>query len=82
MECLTKDMPGAFHGALVGAVTRSGKVVEAIVDSGAEESVCPLGFFDTVMEPSPMSKTGARYRAANGSRIKNFGQQRVAFVSA
>ena len=80
--CLTKGMPGALHGALVGAATRSGKVVEAIVDSGAEESVCPLGFFDTVMEPSPMSKTGARYRAANGSRIKNFGQQRVAFVSA
>ena len=64
-------------GPLVGAVARD--IVEAVVDSGAEESVAPVGFFTATVVPSPMSRAGARYRAANGSRIRNGGQQKVAF---
>ena len=64
-------------GPLVGAVARD--IVEAVVDSGAEESVAPVGLFAATVVPSPMSRAGARYRAANGSRIRNVGQQKVAF---
>ena len=52
------------------------------MDSGAEESVAPPGFFAAAMVPSPMSKAGGKYRAANGTRIRNLGQQQVAFTSA
>jgi len=64
-------------GPLVGAVARD--IVEAVVDSGAEESVAPVGLFAATVVPSPMSRAGARYRAANGSRIRNVGQQKAAF---
>jgi hypothetical protein len=51
------------------------KVVEAVVDSGAEEIVAsPCCFMNEVM-PSRMSRVGGRYRAANGARIPNLGQQ-------
>ena len=33
------------------------------------------------MTPSPMSRGGRTYRAANGSRIENLGQQRVDFTT-
>ena len=70
--------------AIVAAIARYpvGGVVEAVVDSGAEESVAPPGFFAAAVVPSPMSRAGFRYRAANGSRIKNVGQQRVAFTTS
>jgi hypothetical protein len=66
----------------VGAVAREGGVLEAVVDSGAEESVAPSGFFAAEMVPSPMSKAGGKNRAANGTRIRNLGQQKVAFTTA
>ena len=75
---LQRDQPGG----LVGAVAREGGVLEAVVDSGAEESVAPPGFFAAEMVPSPMSKAGGKYRAANGTRIRNLGQQKVAFTIA
>ena len=75
---LQRDLPGS----LVGAVARESGMVEAVVDSGAEESVAPPGFFAAAMVPSPMSKAGGKYRAANGTRIRNLGQQQVAFTSA
>ncbi len=56
--------------------------MEAVVDSGAEESVAPPGFFVAPVVPSPMSKAGGKYRAANGTRIRNLGQQKVAFSTA
>ena len=56
-------------------------VVEAVVDSGAEESVAPPGVFPGVVRPSPMSRDGRGYRAANGTRIKNLGQMDVPFSS-
>ena len=67
-------------GCLVGAVTRD--LVEAVVDSGAEESVAPPGWFAAAVSPSPMSRAGGKYRAANGSRIRNLGQQQVTFTTA
>ena len=72
------------EAALVAAVTRSpvGGVVEAVVDSGAEESVAPPGVFAAAVSPSKMSRAGLRYRAANGSRIRNVGQQRVGFTTS
>ena len=81
MRSLRRDTEGA-EGSLVGAVTRDAVpagTVEAVVASGAEESVAPPGFFAATVVPSPMSRAGARYRAANGSRIRNVGQQKVAF---
>jgi hypothetical protein len=66
---------------LLAAISRPG-LVEAVVDSGAEESVAPPGCFAAKVMPSPMSRAGGRYRAANGSRIKNVGQQKVAFTTA
>ena len=55
------------------------KLVEAVVDSGAEESVTGPGVFPGVVVPSAMSRSGRKYRAANGSRIPNLGQQDVHF---
>ena len=55
------------------------KLVEGVVDSGAEESVTNKGVFPGKVLPSAMSKAGRRYRAANGSRIPNLGQQDVEF---
>jgi hypothetical protein len=57
------------------------KLVEAVVDSGAEESVAPPGLFPGVVKASPMSKVGGKYRAANGARIPNLGQVRVPFLN-
>ena len=55
------------------------RLVEAVVDSGAEESVSPPGEFPGQVLPSAMSKTGRHYRAANGTRIPNLGQQDAHF---
>ncbi len=59
-----------------------GKVVEAVVDSGAVHSVTPPGFFPGRMVPSAWSKAGRGYRAANGTGIKNLGQIAVRFATA
>jgi hypothetical protein len=70
----------------VGAVAKDNadgktRIVEAVVDSGAEESVAPPGCFPGVVVPSRMSRAGGKYRAANGARIPNLGQQKVSFVN-
>ena len=62
--------------------TAAKHTVEAVVDSGAEESVAPPGFFAAPVVPSAMSRAGGRYRAANGTRIRNLGQQLVHFSVA
>ena len=78
----SKDIP-APQGPAVQAVGKPGRVViMAAVDSGAEESVCPKGVFMEPMVPSAMSKAGIGYRAANGSPIKNYGQQKVQFATS
>jgi hypothetical protein len=66
----------------VGEDDEKCRTVEAVLDSGAVDSVVPPGLFSSRVTPSPMSRSGRTYRAANGSRIKNLGQQRVDFVTA
>ena len=53
--------------------------VDATVDSGAEAVVAPKGVIPGVLSMSEMSKNGKMYRAANGSRIANFGQTQAKF---
>jgi hypothetical protein len=70
----------------VGAVAKDEadgryRVIEAVVDSGAEESVAPPGCFPGTVVPSRMSKAGGKYRAANGARIPNLGQVKVPFMN-
>ena len=50
------------------------RIIEAVVDSGAEDSVTPPNLFAGPVAPSPMSRAGRNYRAANGSPIPNLGQ--------
>jgi hypothetical protein len=80
MNLLTKD--DKFVGAVAKEeVPGNGayKIIEAVVDSGAEESVAPPGLFPGAVVPSRMSRAGGRYRAANGARIPNLGQVKVRF---
>jgi hypothetical protein len=73
---------GAELLAAVSSGARGGRVVEAIVDSGAVHSVTPPGLFPGAMVPSPWSLAGRGYRAANGSAIANLGQVAVRFRTA
>ena len=57
------------------------RLVEAVVDSGAEESVAPPKVFPGKVEPSAMSRAGGRYTAASGTRIPNLGLQKVKFAT-
>ncbi len=68
--------------ATVSGGPRGGRVVEAVVDSGAVHSVTPPGVFPGATVPSLWSKTGRGYRAANGTGIKNLGQVAVKFSTA
>ena len=58
------------------------EIIEAVVDSGAEDSVAPPGLFPGEVLPSLMSREGRRYRAANGSPIPNLGQTLAHFWDA
>ncbi len=62
--------------------TRGGKIVEAVLDSGAVHCVTPPGVFPGKVLPSPWSRAGRGYRAANGTGIKNLGQVDVPFATA
>jgi hypothetical protein len=77
LNLLTDDAE-EFLGAVTGE-TRGGKVVEAVVDSGAVHSVAPPGCFPGPVTSSPWSRAGRGYRAANGTGIKNLGQVQVPF---
>ena len=57
------------------------KLVEVVVDSEEKESLAGPGVFPGVVVPSAMSKSGRKYRAANGTRIPNLGQLDVHFRS-
>jgi hypothetical protein len=74
------DDSGVLLGAVAGE-TRGGRVVEAVVDSGAMHSVTPPGLFPGKVCPSPWSRTGRCYRAANGTSIRNLGQVDVPFAT-
>ncbi len=66
----------------VSGEMRGGRVIEAVVDSGAVHSVTPPSLFPGKMCPSPWSRAGRGYRAANGTGIKNLGQTQVPFRTA
>ena len=55
------------------------KVITAVLGSGAEQTVAPPGLVPGKMESSATSRTGGRFRAANGTRIPNLGQQTAVF---
>ena len=57
----------------------SWRYVCVVAGSGAEETVAPPGLLPGRIVKSPMQRAGGRYRAANGSRIPNLGQQDVSF---
>jgi hypothetical protein len=68
---------------LLAAVSGDGgRVIEAVVDSGAVHSVTPPGLFPGPTVPSPWSRAGRGYRAANGTAIANLGQVAVKFSTA
>ena len=69
-------------GAVAGETSTGGRWVEAAMDSGAVHSVAPPGLFPGATQPSPWSRTGRGYRAANGTSIKNLGQLEVPFATA
>ncbi len=69
-------------GAVAGETRGGGRVVEAVVDSGAVHCVAPPGLFPGKVVPSPWSRAGRGYRAANGTGIKNLGQVEVPFATA
>ena len=49
-------------------------------DSGAAESVIPPGMLQEVLtRPSPGSRAGAHYIAANGGKMPNLGEKHVKF---
>ena len=54
-------------------------MVEAVIDSGAVDSVAPPGTFEGTLRPSAMSKGGKKYRGPDGSPIPNMGQIDVSF---
>jgi hypothetical protein len=57
------------------------KLIEAVVDSGVEESVAPPRLFPGNVAPSVMSRAEWKYRAAHGARIPNLCQQKVALIN-
>ena len=62
------------------SVSKKGwRLVEAVVDSGAEESVADPEQIPGELVPSAMSKAKQCYRAANNSPIPNLGQKSVQF---
>ena len=79
LSLLVDDAEPALLGAVSGAEVRSGRVVEAVIDSGAVHSVTPPSKFPGPMVSSPWSRAKRGYRAANGTGIKNLGQVQVAF---
>ena len=81
---LLKEEPGQASDKIVCALAGGpkGRLIEAVIDSGAEESVAPPKLFPGKVEPSEMSKAGKRYKAANGTRIPNLGQLKVSFQTA
>ena len=57
------------------------KLVEAVVDSGCEESVTDPDTFPELLIPSAMSKAGKGYKGPDNSPIPNLGQKQVSFMT-
>jgi len=80
LSVLLDDSARGIFSVTAGPPTDE-RVIEVVVDSGAVQSVAPPGLFPGAVVPSDMSRSGRTFRAANGSRIRNLGQLRVAFTS-
>ena len=78
LAILSRDGPGEPLAAPVSCES-GGYIVEAVADSGAEDSVTPPNVFPGVVSPSPMSRAGRNYRAAHGAPIPNLGQTSARF---
>jgi hypothetical protein len=60
-----------------GGAYRTGQIT---IDSGAAESVMPKdSFMHVPFMPEDRTKSQAKYVAANGSRMGNYGQKRIPF---
>ena len=84
LNCLIWEAQrGEFDKTLnaLGGPRPGARLVEAVVDSGAVDSVAPPGVFEGTMRPSAMSKRGKKYRGPDSSRIPNLGQLDVTFES-
>ena len=55
------------------------RLVEAVFNFGAEDSVAPPRVFSDPIVLLAMSKAGGRYREADGYRVPNIGQPAVCF---
>jgi hypothetical protein len=82
LSLLVGDEAEELIGAVAIETPTTGKIVEAVIDSGAVHSVTPLKLFPGRVTPSPWSRAGRGYRAANGTRIANLGQVQVPFATA
>ena len=65
----------------LGSPAEGATLVEAVLDSGAVDSVANDKVFKGAIKPSKMSKEGKKYRGPDGSRIPNLGQKNVVFAS-
>jgi hypothetical protein len=65
----------------LGVQTPGAILIEAVVDSGAADSVAKAGTFSGKVMPSPMSRAGKKYRGPDGTNIPNEGELAVHFVS-
>ena len=77
-----RDAGDVLFATVAAETSKGGRIVEAVVDSGAVHSVTPPGVFPGTVLPSPWSRAGRGYRAANGTSIKNLGQVDVPFATA
>jgi hypothetical protein len=82
MTLLPEEVGGSQPPKTVDALGKQeagSKLVEAVVDSGAADSVVPPGMFAGKVVPSEMSKSGRRYSGPNGSPIDNLGEVAASF---
>lgn len=61
------------------SMSKKGRWVEAVVDSGAVASVAKRGTFPGKITASPMSRAKKGYKSASRHKIPNEGQQKIRF---
>ena len=82
--CTLNLLEKQASGPMLAPVSpQSAKVLQAVVDSGAEDTVFPPSAVPPdAVEPSVMSKKGLKYTAANGAAIANLGQLMLRFAAS
>ena len=58
-----------------------GEFDRVCIDSGAGESVCPVGAFPAYGSNRTGKKVGAKYKAAGGQELVNVGEKKPHFTS-